>query len=35
MTAGWMRIVGHVTAVATASGVDAAIAPMTLHTNGL
>lgn len=33
--AGWILIVGQVTAVVTASWVDTAMAPMTLHTNGL
>ena len=33
--AGWMRIVGHVTAVVTRRSVVAAMAPITDHTNGL
>ena len=36
ITAGWMRTVGHVTAVVTCiPGVAAAIAPITDHTNAL
>ena len=35
MIAGWMRTVGQVTAVVTGSLVAGAIAPITLHTNGL
>ena len=35
MIAGWIRIVGHVTAVVIGSDVALAIAPMTLHTKGL
>ncbi len=35
ITAGWMRTVGHVTAVVTRRFVVAAMPPMTLHTNGL
>ena len=36
MTAGWMRIVGHVTAVVTfIPGAACAIAPIVDHTNGL
>ena len=36
ITAGWMRIVGQVTAVVTCSrSVAVASAPMTDHTNGL
>ena len=35
-TAGWMRTVGHVTAVVTRMpGTSAASAPITDHTNGL
>jgi hypothetical protein len=34
ITAGWIRINGHVTAVVTVSSVVAAMAPMTDHTNG-
>ena len=35
ITAGWMRTVGQVTPVATRCPVEAAMAPMTLQTNGL
>ena len=35
MIAGWMRTVGQVTAVVTSSDVVAAMAPITLQTNGL
>ena len=33
--AGWIRTVGQVTPVVTVRSVDALIAPITLHTNGL
>ena len=33
-TAGWMRVVGHVTAVVTVRFVVAAMPPMTDHTKG-
>ena len=35
MIAGWIRTVGQVTAVPTCKSVTAAMAPITLHTNGL
>jgi hypothetical protein len=35
MIAGCVRIVGQVTAVVTGRSVACAIAPITLHTNGL
>jgi hypothetical protein len=34
-TAGWIRIVGEITAVAMCSDVTSEGAPMTSHTNGL
>ena len=34
-TAGWIRVVGHVTAVVRCTDVVAASAPSTLQTNGL